>query len=261
MRLGEILRGSLPTGGLGESLYAFESIDSTNTFAARLAQAGGDHGTVIVAEAQSRGRGRRGARWHSPPGSSLSLSVLLRPQTPPGLRLAGLGALATAEALAGINLDPRIKWPNDVLLAGRKVSGVLAESAFEGDRLLYVIVGIGVNVGAEAVDPEADFDFPATSVEAAAGRRVPLVELTVEIVHALGTWYQRIESAAFLEAWQSRLAYLGERVRVEAGGRAVEGRLLGLEPDGAARVEIDLGRHVRCGAEASRMRPVDSRRD
>lgn len=255
MRLGEDLRAWLPAGGFGEALYAFDSLGSTNTFAAELAQAGAASGTVVVADHQSRGRGRGGSHWVTPARTAIAMSVVLRPSEGHPLRWAGLGALAVADGLREQGLAAWIKWPNDVLLDGRKVAGVLAEAAWEGNRLAYLVLGIGVNVSRGSV-PEEGLAFPATFVEEHAGRWIARPRLIAAIVRSLEHWYAQLGTRRFLQAWEERLAYRGERVRVETGEGVQQGRFLGLGEEGEARLLRDDGEEVLCAGDARAMRPV-----
>jgi len=256
MKMGEELRAWLPAGGFGQELYAFDSVDSTNTTAAELARAGAPEGTLVVADHQRRGRGREGSPWLTPAGSAVAMSVVLRPAAEHPLRWTGLGALAVADSLEQEGLAARIKWPNDVLLGGRKVAGVLAEAAWEEDRIRHLVVGIGVNTSRGSFPPDG-LSFPATCVEDHAGRAISRPRLISSIVQSLARWYAALRSAGFLQAWEDRLAFKGERVRVELAHGAREGRLLGLGPEGEARLLLDDGREALCAGDARWLRPVD----
>ncbi len=259
MTMGEELRAWLPAGGFGEELYVFDEVDSTNTTAAALAHDGAAEGTLVVADHQRRGRGRGGSRWETPPGTAIALSLVLRPSVEHPQRWTGLGALAVADGLQQEGLAARIKWPNDVLLEGGKVAGVLAEADWEGDRLSHLVLGIGVNVRRGSV-PEQGLAFAATCVEEHAGRVVSRVRLITAIVQALELRFAQLGSARFLQAWEERLAYVGEHVRVEMGQVTWEGRLLGLGAEGEARLLLADGREVSCTGEARSLRPVRSGR-
>ena len=256
MHYGEELRATLPAGRFGETLYFYGSIGSTNTRATELAIAGAAPGTLVVADYQTRGRGRGGARWFAPPGSAVTMSLILRPAAASGLRWSGLGALAVARALGQVGLLARIKWPNDVLVGGGKVAGVLVEGAWEGNRPLYMILGIGINVGARSAPQEEEVGFPATTVEGEARHAVSRTVLVAGVLRSLEEWTSRVETEAFLKAWDAVLAYKGERVRVETSKALIEGRLLGLGPEGEARIEMDSGDIVLAGGDASKLRPT-----
>ena len=201
----------------------------------------------MIAEAQTEGRGRAGCTGRSRPGSSIALSVLLRLPDLSGETGWSWRVRAVAQALEGFGLLPRIKWPNDVLLGGRKVAGVLPEAEFSGNQSSFVVLGIGVNAGSGSAPPDLSVDFPATSVEAAAGRWIDRADLIVRILGELGPWIGKLETASFLSAWERRLAFVGERVRVESGGRSLVGVLLGLAPDGAAKLRRMDGQEVTGG--------------
>jgi BirA family biotin operon repressor/biotin-[acetyl-CoA-carboxylase] ligase len=255
MTMGEELRAWIPAGGFGEDLYVFDSVESTNTTAASLAHGGAAEGTLVVADHQRRGRGRGGSRWETPAGTAIAMSLVLRPSVAHPLHWTGLGALAVVDALEREGMAARIKWPNDVLLDGRKVAGVLAEACWEANRLRYLVLGIGVNVGRGSV-PVDGLAFPATSAEEYSGRVVVRTRLIAGIVHGLTEWNAQLGSARFLQAWEDRLAYKGERVRVELGQGLRQGRLVGLGPEGQARLLLDDGREVSFGGEARSLRPT-----
>jgi len=254
MRYAEELRATLPAGGFGEVLYAYESIGSTNSRAAELAMDGAVEGTLVVADHQTHGRGRGGRHWYTPSGSAVAMSLILRPAAASGLRWTGLGALAVAEALKGEGLPAQIKWPNDVLIEGGKAAGVLVEVAWEGNRPLYLILGIGINVGADSLRQMGSLSFPAKAVEAQVRRMVSRTQLIASVLRSLETWYPRVGTEAFLNAWEGTLAFKGGRVQVETGHRLLEGMLVGLGRDGEARIELDSGEEVFAGGEARNLR-------
>ena len=255
MTMGQELRAWLPAGGFGEELYVFDAVDSTNTTAAALARDGAVEGTLVVADYQRRGRGRGGSSWSTPAGTAIALSLVLRPSANHPLRWTGLGAVAVVEGLRQEGLLARIKWPNDVLLEDRKVAGVLAEAEWQGDHLSHLVLGIGVNVRPGSV-PQQDLAYPATCVDGHAGRAVARPKLIANIVGSLAVWYAGLGSSRFLQVWEDGLAYKGERVRVEWGEKEWEGRLLGLGPEGEARLLLDDGRELHCGGEARSLRPL-----
>ena len=236
-------------GWLGTPLVELVACDSTNDEAAALAAAGAPHGAVVVAAAQRRGRGRLGRSWYSPPGESLYLSCLLRPQlTPAAVPPITLAAgVAVAEAVAALGLGPRLKWPNDVLVGGRKLAGVLTEMTTRGGQVDTAVVGVGVNVNARSFPPE--LAGRATSLAIELGRSVDLIALRSELLAQLDIWLGRFLADGLTEvgpAWTRWSGVGGQRVRVElGGGAAVEGRVRGITPDGALDLEDDRGHHVR----------------
>jgi len=222
----------LPLGGL----RVFQRIGSTNDEALAWAAQGAGDASLVVADEQTAGRGRSGRRWQTPPGSALAFSVILRPtqlETNAASRLAGLGSMAVADALAELELSPEIKWPNDVLLAGRKVAGVLAESVWIGMRLSACVLGIGINVLMSSAPPADEVTFPATAIEAELGDAPNRLEILRATLAALFQWRHQLPFDEFMAAWQARLAYRGEQVTLHGdGSRVVNGVLKGLDTDG-----------------------------
>ena len=241
-------------GGLrfGHPVYLFRSIGSTNDEALAWATEGAKDFSLVIADEQTAGRGRMGRKWHTPPGSALALSLIIRPQGQEcetvGL-FSGLGALALVDALRSLGIMTEIKWPNDVLIQGRKVAGILAEAQWAGDRLDAVVLGIGINVAPEAPtlaeQHEGLLNFPATSVSENLGRPVDPVELLQAVLTELVAWRPRVASQDFITAWESNLAFRGETVQIafsESAGKddlpsrlenrppaLQEGRIVGLE--------------------------------
>jgi len=171
-------------------LIALEEVDSTNEEVRRRAAAGAPEGLVVVADTQTAGRGRRGHSWHSPPGVGVYLSILLRPNIPAAEAVAlplraGLAAWSTvASFCVQRGLVPVLKWPNDVLVSGLKVAGILVESTSGKDGLVDVaVVGIGVNVVAHPMPPE--LEPTATSLQAALGRPVARAEVAARLLDEL----------------------------------------------------------------------------
>ncbi len=258
------LERRLPVHGMGRPLVFHPRLGSTNTLAAELAAGGADEGVLVVAEEQTEGRGRHGRPWRTPPGSALALSLVLRPKIPAGrpadAHLAAfniVGALAVAEALEALGARPGIKWPNDVLLAERKVAGVLLEVSWVEGWVSHLVLGIGVNVYVEAAPPEAEVDFPATSVEAAIGRRVSREELLVAIVEQVGLRCRPIDPPAVVAAANERLAFRDRTVEVSSGGQTWRGRLMGIGPGGEALLAVPGLGEVHVAGSDPRLRPVD----
>lgn len=239
----------------------FASLASTNDEALRWAEDGAPELALVIADEQTAGRGRAGRRWVTAPGSSLAFSLIFHPPQcePPLLpRYTALGAVAVCSALSGrYALEPKIKWPNDVLLADCKVGGVLAEAHWDGERLKAVILGIGINVAPdsvrEAVLPRQALNFPAACVEAVFGRKVHRQELLHETLRQVIYWRERLESSEFLQEWESRLALRGEWVRLSQGEglrggpqpkTVSEGQVLGLAPDGSLKLLTRSGKVV-----------------
>ncbi|MCD4674281.1 MAG: biotin--[acetyl-CoA-carboxylase] ligase [Anaerolineaceae bacterium] len=224
----------------------FESVTSTNDVALTWAKAGAPNGGLVVADTQTAGRGRMARRWITPPHSALAFSLILRPTAEemqkPAL-FSPLGGLALSIALESkFGLHPGIKWPNDVLLGRKKTAGVLAESVWQAGKPHAVILGIGVNVGLASVPPADQVQFPATCIEAAVGHRVDRWEVLETLLHCLLDWRKRMTTAAFLEAWEKRLAFIGEQVQLlQPNQKIVRGSMAGITPQGDVRLVLADG--------------------
>jgi BirA family biotin operon repressor/biotin-[acetyl-CoA-carboxylase] ligase len=243
-------------------------IGSTQTLAAELAASGAIHGTLLVADEQTEGKGRHGRRWHTPPGSALAFSLILRPglaEAAGGSReLAAwnlLGALATAEALEALGARPAIKWPNDVLLEGRKVAGVLLDVAWIDQRIDSLVLGIGVNVFAESVPPQDAVDFPTTSVEETVGYRPGREDLLLQIVERIGRLSQPLDAGAVLDGVNERLAFRGLPVEVGTGETEVQGILIALGEQGEIVIRPAGQDELRLSGANPHLRPLDRPRE
>jgi BirA family transcriptional regulator, biotin operon repressor / biotin---[acetyl-CoA-carboxylase] ligase len=231
---------------VGRDIQVFQQTSSTNDVADKLARDGVKEGVVIFAESQSKGRGRLGREWISPPGQGLWFSVLLRPPLPPSsvTQLTVVAATAVARAIRiQTGLTPQIKWPNDIFIAGKKVAGILTELSAELDRVRYVIIGIGVNVNVGSFP--AELASLATSLATEAGRRVSRSDLAAAILQELDLDYARIrrsEFPALAEEWEQQCITLGRRVQIHIGDRTISGRCESLDNDGALLVRTDHGR-------------------
>ena len=230
-------------------VHYFETLNSTNDLAKELAAQGAPEGTVVVAEAQTRGRGRLGREWNSPPGVGLYVSLVLRPMLPP-MELPQITlttAVAVVRAVRRVTgLAPGIKWPNDLLLNGKKLGGILTEMETESDRIRHVVVGLGLNVNNPGFPPE--LAATATSLTLAAGRsfsRVHLLQAWLEEFEAL---YGRFLNQGFpeiLEEWKSAAVTLGKMVTVRQGPREISGQAMDVAPDGALLLRTASGEMVR----------------
>ncbi|MGD9880513.1 MAG: biotin--[acetyl-CoA-carboxylase] ligase [Reyranella sp.] len=221
----------------GWTLVALDTVGSTNDEAARLAEAGAPEGTVVWSREQTGGRGRRGRRWSSPVGN-LYTSTILRPAcgAPQAAELGFVAALAVADMVPA-DRQVRVKWPNDVLVDGGKIAGILLESAVgDGGRVLHVVAGIGVNVGFAPQLPEMRYPGAALggTVEAA------LEKLTGALARRLAGW-RREGFAAVRANWLAQAGPLGAEVDVRLGEGLVRGRFAGLDPEGALLLDTADG--------------------
>ncbi len=219
----------------------FSQIGSTNDAATAWALSGAPEGAVVLADEQTAGRGRLGRTWIAAPGSSLLLSVILRPRLAPETlpRVTLMGAVALAEALADWGLSPGIKWPNDVLLGGRKTAGILSEAVWSGDDLTAVVLGIGVNVRADALPDAAALN--ATSVEAALGRVPDRWRLLLDLLARIDAWSARLGDAALLDTWRAYSVTLGRCITATLGETAWMGMAEAIDEAGALLLRTDDG--------------------
>lgn len=233
------LKKSLSKLNLG-GLRWFDSIGSTNDEALAWATEGAKDLSIVVADEQTQGRGRLNRRWFTPKGSALAFSLILRPPLRPHLsRTVGLAALSIAESCLKHGLSPQIKWPNDILLNGKKTAGILVESVWSGEDVDSLVVGMGINVYKSSVPPADVLQFPATSLEEALGLEPPKrEEILLSILTEFIRWRERIGTDELIDAWGEALAFRGEQVEVKGGGEVpVIGRVDGLESDGSLRLK------------------------
>jgi BirA family biotin operon repressor/biotin-[acetyl-CoA-carboxylase] ligase len=237
-----------------------EQTGSTNNDAASWAAEGAADGSLVVADLQTEGRGRLGRNWVTRAGGALAFSLVLRPNLAeqPFLSLfSPLGAMAVADALAGIGLQPEVKWPNDVLLGRRKTCGILAEATWLGSELQAVVLGIGVNIAPASVPPAEGLIFPATCVEEFSGCPVERFDLLRAILTKLFERRKQIGQAGFLADWEARLAFKGEMVMVTPPGEpAYRGILTGIDGQGNLRLKMEDGPERLIAAGDLTLRPI-----
>ena len=250
--LAEELRQGLAVRCIGRDIRYLAETDSTNRQAYAAGEAGAIEGLVVIADRQSAGRGRLGRAWASPPGVNLYLSVLLRPPLPPHAapQLTFLSALAVSRAIAQVSgLEPVHKWPNDVLLDGRKVAGLLNEMSAESDLIRFVVLGIGVNLNMTAEQFPDDLRSPATSLLLAGGEpvsRARFARVLLEQLDSLYAEYLNRGPAPILAAWEARCDLVGKAVVVDEGGSGiVRGTAAGIDRDGALLLTLADGSTAR----------------
>ena len=232
---------------IGRDIRVFQETTSTNDVVEKLARDGVKEGVVVFAESQTRGRGRLGRKWMSPPREGLWFSILLRPDLRPqeATRLTVASATALRRAIqAQTGLKPAIKWPNDILVRGRKVAGILTELSAELDHVKYVVLGIGVDVNLDPGDLPAELRRVATSLKAELGRPVARPDLAVAILRELDHDYARIAAgqfAALADEWEEHDTTIGHNVVIRMGDRQVRGRAESLGEDGGLLVRTEHG--------------------
>jgi BirA family biotin operon repressor/biotin-[acetyl-CoA-carboxylase] ligase len=232
---------------IGRDIRVFDQTASTNDVVEKLARDGVAEGVVVFAESQTKGRGRLGRAWISPPRKGLWFSVLLRPELRPNeatqLTVASAAALRRAIARE-TGLECEIKWPNDILVGGRKTAGILTELSAEVDRVKYVILGIGVDVNVNPGELPAELRKSATSLKAALGQPVSRPDLAVAILRELDVDYERICAGRFpavADEWEEHCTTLGREVTIRTGDRLVRGRAESLGEDGALILRTEHG--------------------
>jgi BirA family biotin operon repressor/biotin-[acetyl-CoA-carboxylase] ligase len=228
---------------LGRRIVFESEVDSTNRLARDLAILGAVEGTLVVAESQTGGRGRKGRNWFSPPGEGIYVSLVLRPRFKPAEapKMTLLTGVALAETL--IHTVPSritIKWPNDVLLGGRKIAGILIEVSTDIDAIDYMIVGVGVNVNTPSDRFPADLRERATSLAAHIGHKVPRAEILGAFLDCFEQYYAMIDREGFapvIRRWRELSDMVGRRVRVQDFDRSLQGTIDGIDDDGVLLIK------------------------
>ena len=236
------LKKKLSKLNIGDLRY-FDSINSTNDEALAWATDNARDLSIVIADEQTQGRGRLNRKWFTPKGSALAFSLILRPAARASLRpqlsrTVGLAALSIAESCSRLGLAPRIKWPNDILLNGKKTAGILIETIWSGEDVDSVVVGMGINIHLASVPPQEFLQFPATSLENELGKAPPSrEEILYNILNAFINWRARMGTDELINAWEEILSFRGEQVQIKTGSEVpVTGELLGLESDGSLRL-------------------------
>jgi BirA family transcriptional regulator, biotin operon repressor / biotin---[acetyl-CoA-carboxylase] ligase len=233
------LTAGLATKRIGRRIISVRETESTNQLAFRTAEEGAEDGTVVLAESQTGGKGRLGRSWESPPGVNLYCSVILRPPIVPvsAPQLTFLSAVAVARAIEAVTrLQSRIKWPNDILVNGRKVAGLLNEMSAETDTIHWVVLGIGVNINMGREQFPDGLRHPASSLLLEQGSPVARAEFTRSLLSILDSLYDDFLCRGFesvREEWLARATIQGQRVSVSSGNGEIEGTVIGIDTDGA----------------------------
>jgi BirA family biotin operon repressor/biotin-[acetyl-CoA-carboxylase] ligase len=258
------------------AVHYYPVIDSTNDEAARWAEQGAPDLALVIADEQTAGKGRAGRRWYTVPGSALAFSLILEPQASNESaiqRFTAVGALAVQTVLKeGYALPAQIKWPNDVLIGRLKVAGVLAEAHWMGDQLKNVILGIGINIAPPsivwALDEVAQSDIAITCLQDAAGKAVDRLEVLRKVLEEMLVWRSHLDTADFINAWESRLAFRDEWVIIYhdnldssnisgANLPAIhKGQILGLSENGSLILRLPDGEIVELSSGDVQVRPM-----
>lgn len=215
-------------------------IESSNDVALAWLKRGAPAGAVVIADEQTHGRGRMGRSWYAPPGTAIMLSYVLRPPANALARISMLGALAVSDLAEQLGVrDVGIKWPNDVQIGGRKLCGVLPESAWDGDQLAGAVLGIGLNVRIDF--SETPFAETAISLERAANQAFDRLTLLRDLLARLDHWSARLESPLLLRRWRERLNMLGCEVSVSAPDGIFTGTAEAVDDGGALLLRLPDG--------------------
>jgi BirA family biotin operon repressor/biotin-[acetyl-CoA-carboxylase] ligase len=250
LSVASIERG-LTTAFIGRQITCYRSIGSTNDVARELAAQGAPEGTLVIADEQTAGKGRLGRRWLAPSGTSLLISLLFRPDLAAhqAQRLTMICSLAVVEAIEAVTgLAAAIKWPNDVVVQGKKVGGILTELGATGERLDYAVVGLGLNVNLDfgAVEAIGELAATATSLSQELGREVSRLALLWRILENVESRYQRLQAGDVpRDEWASRLVTLHNHVVVDTPQGVVEGWAEGVDADGALVLRTNCGERQR----------------
>lgn len=243
------LKSRIQNEWAGKRIYYYEETGSTNIDAKRLGEEGGVHGTVVAADKQNAGRGRRGRSWQSPAGKDIYFTILLRPEFAPD-KAAGLTlvmALSVARAIEGVcGVEAGIKWPNDVVLNGKKICGILTEMNVETDYIQYVVIGVGINVNLDAMPEE--IEQTATSILLESGKETARAELLQEVLKRFEENYETYERdlnlSNMLEEYNRHLVNRNKQVRVLDPKGEYDGMARGINARGELLVETADGKTV-----------------
>ncbi len=238
------LQKKLGTRVIGRKLFVFDSIDSTNACARTLAEAGTEEGSIVIAEFQTSGRGRQGRTWQAEPNQNLLFSVLLRPQLQQesaGLMtfFAAVSVARAIEKAAGCRIE--CKWPNDLLLNGKKICGILLENSLEKGSMAYSVVGVGLNVNQKEFAGDLK---RATSLFRELGITLQRDDLFQELVRQMDDLYPHVRNNEFdkiLSEWNARCNMFGKEVTVAQHNKNISGTAIALETDGGLRIETPSG--------------------
>ncbi len=230
------LKNILNTDFIGKDIYYFKEIDSTNNKAYELAEKGAEEGIVIIAESQTRGKGRLGRRWESPYGVNLYTSIILRPQISPNIAtlITIMSSIAVSDAInKSFNIVPQIKWPNDIIINNKKVSGILTEMDSNISLVNFIILGIGVNLNMDVPEYLKD---KAISIKEIMNKEVSRVEFTAILFKMIEKWYNNFLKKGFesiIYPWNRYSMMEGKLIKVSSHGETIEGYSIGLDRDGA----------------------------
>ena len=233
----DTLRGLLAGRRIGSSVYFFREVTSTSDVAFEIALKGASEGTVVIADVQTKGKGRLSRVWQSPAACNLYTSIIIRPPIEPALasQITLMTGVAVAELLSSYYPYVTLKWPNDVQIGGKKVSGILAQMRTSGKKIDFIIVGIGININMKREDFEESIQDISTSLREETGGDISRVDLTVKLYDSFERWYARYIRDGFDPIRDMWLKYnsKGRHVHVVSGDDLYKGEVVGIDGDGA----------------------------
>jgi BirA family biotin operon repressor/biotin-[acetyl-CoA-carboxylase] ligase len=244
----EELISGLETKAFGKKIFVYETLDSTNACAKALADTGAPEGTVVISEHQTAGRGRQGRSWHSQPGHNLLFSVILRPgleKDKAGLLpfFAAYSAALAIEQHTGSKCE--CKWPNDIMINGKKCCGILMENCFQSNSIDFTIAGIGLNINQENFPVE--LKNKATSLKSECGRGFDRPAIFRQIMRTMESVYSEFiseHSGNILEKWKSHANMFGKNILIDVSGRKISGKAVDLSANGGLILDTPEGRKV-----------------
>ena len=239
------IKAGLKTILMGKTIHYFKETESTNNLARDMAGSV-DEGTLIIAESQTGGRGRMGRKWISPEGG-IWLSIILKPKMQPlhAPRITLLAGVAVAKTIRSYGLSAKIKWPNDVLINGKKVCGILTEIGAEMDSIQYVVVGVGIDANVDTETFPEEFRDSSTSLKNEMGYDINRVEFVQKLLIELESLYLKFQKEGFtsiMEEWRIMSATMGQWVKITTQSRIIYGEAVGVDSDGALILETGEGR-------------------
>lgn len=243
LSIADIKKG-IKTTVIGKEILIFDEVKSTNDLTMEFAAKGSKEGLVVVAESQHHGKGRLGRQWISPKGVNIYASFLLRPEIPPvnAPVLTMMASLAAVEAISNTTgLDARIKWPNDILVNQKKISGILTEMNAEEEKINYVVIGIGINVNMKNEDFPENIRIPATSVMDSLGRKFDRSKLLCSLIESMDSNYEYLRKKGVMSVmskWRPLCITLNKMIKVTSAGGAITGVAEDVTKEGGLVIRI-----------------------
>jgi BirA family biotin operon repressor/biotin-[acetyl-CoA-carboxylase] ligase len=246
---GESIKKFLKSETMGKTIYLFEEVGSTNDVAFELARNAVPDGTIVIADSQTKGRGRLQRKWLSLQGLNLYISVIFRPtiQAKDAPLFTLITSIALVETIKNNGVEPSIKWPNDVLINGKKTAGVLTEMQTRAEKVDFVVVGIGINLNMTRETMEKEMEEiaeTATSIREETGYEIDRSKFTAELINELQIWYQKFQKEGrhrIIQEWMERWGAINRRVQVKFDENAVEGIASGIDENGYLVLKKDDG--------------------